>query len=452
MPTLDELQRQRKDKASLIEDIQKGAKASDRDPTEDENEKIDATLEEIDGLDAQIKTIQDNEKRSARIAGVVASQDLTSAQTKKAVTDLPASDIVVSDPEWTKSPTMGFEKPRDFLHAVMLTGNGMPKDKRLKALHAPDAAAGSDEHSTFSDPYGGFTVPEAWAPGIMMVDPEDDPTDALVQKVPMTTQVVHFNARTDKNHTSSVTGGLQVYWRAEADTSTATRMEFEQVKLEASGLLGLSYATEELLARSNITFTAMLANAFSQEFAKKKFYSRLYGTGVGQYEGIEITPSKVAVAKETGQTAATIVLENIMKMRSRCWGYGKAIWIANHDCLPDLMSMVFDTSAGTKTPIWITSAREGEPDMLFGRPLYLSEYCETIGTEGDIVLVNWSDYIEGTLTNLQGADSIHVRFVNHERTFKWWMETGAIHSWRSALTPMKSSTTLSPVVRLAVRA
>ena len=28
---------------------------------------------------------------------------------------------------------------------------------------------------------------------------------------------------------------------------------------------------------------------------------------------------------------------------------------------------------------------------------------------------NWSQYLEGELTPLQSADSIHVRFINHER-------------------------------------
>jgi len=51
----------------------------------------------------------------------------------------------------------------------------------------------------------------------------------------------------------------------------------------------------------------------------------------------------------------------------------------------------------------------------------------------------------------QSAESVHVRFVNHERTFKFWLRNAGAPWWRSALTPNKSSVTLSPFVTLAAR-
>ena len=57
-----------------------------------------------------------------------------------------------------------------------------------------------------------------------------------------------------------------------------------------------------------------------------------------------------------------------------------------------------------------------------------------------------------TLADLQGASSIHVRFIEHEQTFKFWMENDARPWWTAALTPKYSSDTLSPFVTLATRA
>jgi HK97 family phage major capsid protein len=254
----------------------------------------------------------------------------------------------------------------------------------------------------------------------------------------------------DKNHSTSVSGGLTVGRRVETQAATASRMEFEQVILNAQSLFGLAFASEELLARSPVSFVAILEAGFRDEFPAKLINERLNGTGTGMFEGVINAPCIVSVAKETGQAADTIVYENIVKMRSRCWGYGNAIWLANHDTLPQLMLM--NQAVGTGgVVVWQPSAREGEPELLLGRPIVFTEFTKTIGDTGDIVLGNWSQYLEGTLTPMQQAESMHVRFENHERTFKFWVENDGRCWWRSALTPKNSSNTLSPFVKLDSR-
>ena len=84
-------------------------------------------------------------------------------------------------------------------------------------------------------------------PDLLKVQAETDPTASRTTKVPMSSPTVKFNARTDKNHTSSVSGGLQVYRRAETDDVPSTKMAIEQVTLHAHTLMGVAYATEEIL-------------------------------------------------------------------------------------------------------------------------------------------------------------------------------------------------------------
>jgi HK97 family phage major capsid protein len=227
-------------------------------------------------------------------------------------------------------------------------------------------------------------------------------------------------------------------------------MQVEQVKLSATSLTGLSYATEELLTDSAISFAAILERGFRDEFASKILYEKLHGTGAGTLEGVINAAATVSVAKETGQAADTITYQNVVKMRSRCWGYGKAIWLYNQDALPQLMQMYM--SIGTAgVPMWQNSAREGEPDLLLGRPAYPTEYCASIGDTGDIILGNWSEYLYGVRQQLESAESLHVRFEYNERTFRFSMRNAGACWWRAALTPKKSSTTLSPFVKLDAR-
>jgi HK97 family phage major capsid protein len=359
--------------------------------------------------------------------------------------------IVVKENDFSDDPKRGFKDHREFLTCVMHVGRGGRPDDRLRPLFVgKSATAGSDEAGGYSDPYGGVLVPHAFSPDLMTGTAEADPIGAYTTKIPMETPTISFPARVDKNHSSSVSGGLRVYRRAETQAVTASRMELEEVELKASSLMGVSYVTEELLARSLSSYIALLSAGFSDEFAARLIYERLDGTGGGEFEGVLNTPCKISVAKETGQAAATIVWENVVKMRARAWRYSVAIWLANHDTLPQLLQL--NQSIGTGgVPVWQPSGREDHPDVLLGRPLFFSEFAKTLGTTGDLLLGNWSQYLEGTLTPMQDAESVHVRFLNHERTFKFWLENAGRCWWRAALTP-KNGSTLSPFVALDTRA
>jgi HK97 family phage major capsid protein len=410
--------------------------------TAEERTQLKASEKEYDDATAAIKAIEEDDAVRSKAALANQSRGRHSAPN--------AGDrIKVLSEGFEKDPKKGFKDHREFLSLVMDAGNGKSaaiNDPRLKFL-----TAGSDEAGTYGDSVGGFFVPTDFSPDFLQVNPEDDPIAGRTTMVPMGAPAVKIPARVDKDHRTSVTGGLQVTRRAETQTQNPTRMTLEQVELQAFSLFGLSYATEELLTDSPRSFVAILEKGFSEEFTNHMINEKLNGTGVGEYEGINNSPAMLEVPKATGQAAATLVYENILTMRARCWGYTNAIWLANHDCVPQLM--LLNQSVGTGgVPVWQPSAREDHPDTLLGRPLIFTEYTETVGTAGDIVLANWGEYLEGLYQPMNSAESIHVRFVNHERTFKFWMRNAGRGWWRSTLTPKKSAFQMSPFVRLATRA
>ena len=137
-------------------------------------------------------------------------------------------------------------------------------------------------------------------------------------------------------------------------------------------------------------------------------------------------------------------------MRARCYGYSQAVWLANHDTFAQLAVIGGDGNGSGN--LWMQSPAEGRPDMLLGRPIFFSEYAETLGDKGDIMLVNASQIYNGVYQPLQSAESIHVRFVEHERCFKFYKRNDMRCAWKNALTPRKGSNTLSPLVTLAARA
>jgi len=359
-------------------------------------------------------------------------------------------------PAWRDDPKKGFNSPRDFMLKVMQASTeGHTEDPRLLFLRADEslkrqAAVGSDEAGGYSDPYGGFLVPEGFSPNLLQTRLDADPLGGRVTQIPMTAPSVAIPARVDKTHTSSVSGGFRVYRRAETEDVAASRGKFEMVRLTATPLMGISYATEELLTDSPISFAALIEAGFRTEFASKLMDERLNGTGFGQFTGAINSACILSVAKEVGQAADTIVFENIVKMRARCWNYANAVWLYNADCLPTLATMYIAIGA-SGVPAWVASARDGEPDRLWGRPAFATEYLPTVGDTGDILLGDWSQYLEGTYQQIEGAESVHVRFLYNERTFRFTMRNDGGPWWSGVLTP-KNGSTLSPFVKLDARA
>jgi HK97 family phage major capsid protein len=386
--------------------------------------------------------------------------------------------VRAGEPRAAKDPAKGFGSPRDFVLAVIensgLRDRSDVQDERLRPLAMFDkddkmaaselafllpaaftpaqlrAAAGADEQGTYADPYGGFAVPTTRLPGIKTIPFEGDPTAGRTTNVPMATPQIEINARTDKDHSTSVSGGLIVTRKPETKAATASRMATELVTMKATSLFGLSYITEELLTDSPVSFAALVAQGFSDQFPAHILNEKLNGKGGFEMEGILNAACRVTVAKETGQAADTIVFDNVSKMAARMWGFGNSIWVANHDTRPQLCKIALPIGTGG-VAMYQPSEREGFPDMLWGRPVFYTEFAAKLGDVGDLILWNPTQYLEGLYQPLQSAESVHVRFENHERVLKFWLRNAGASWWRSALTPAKSAETLSPIVLLAAR-
>ena len=441
--------------------------------TDDEKPKLAEAEKAVAAFDGRISA----QRKLVRLAEEeVAAEEERIEREDAELAKQPSGRVKVEDPNHTKDPKRGFASHRDFLAAVMKVGRrGVEAaDERIRPLLVRDkdddqaggeaavllplawtpagirAAAGSDEQGEYDDRYGGFTVPSTRLPGLLQIGFEGDPTAGMTQGLPMATPSVEIAARVDKNHTSSVSGGFTVTRRPETVAATASRAQFEMVTLKAAGLFGLAYATEELLTDSAISFMQIIAQGFRTQFAAAMLNEKLRGNGGNEYQGVLNSGCLVTVAAEGGQVADTIVSDNVIKMAARCWGFGSAFWLANHDTRPQLIKLAILVGTGGSL-IYTPSAQMGFPDMLLGRPIYYSEYASKLGDVGDLILGNWSQFLEGIYQPLQSAESAHVRFLNHERAFKFWIRNAGAPWWRSALTPNKSGDTLSPFVTLAAR-
>jgi len=446
MDKLTELKQKRANYIDLAQAINDTATDEGRDVSDEELKQIKAYLDNGETLKAEIealeKSIAEKEALDKRLkADVDALNKSKGSKTTTTGTVQVGKDNILDDPQ------KGFESHKHFFMELMdsikrkeVTHDG------LKIL----AAAGADEQSTVADPFGGFLVPVGFVNTLLKRENEPDPTLGRTMALPMGNPTVKIPARVDEDHSTSVSGGLRVFRKPETESTTASRMQISQVVLTASMLTGVTHVTEELMQDSPQSVAAIIEDGFGDEFRAEMLDEKLNGNGVGEFTGVINAPATISIAKEGGQGADTLLFENFLKMRARVWGYKTAIWMANHDIMEQLGRVKVDTGSGEQ-PLLLPSLKEDVPDVFMGRPIFFSEFMPTVGDTGDIMAINWSQYLDGTYQPLRSAESIHVRFLEHENTFKFWMRNDAAPWWKAALTPRNGST-LSPFVKLDARA
>ncbi len=246
-------------------------------------------------------------------------------------------------------------------------------------------------------------------------------------------------------------GGIRAYWMNEGGTKTPSYPSFAQVALELKKLIGYTTCTDELLEDAP-ALESWIMRAFASEFDFKLADAIINGDGAGKPLGILSAPCLVTVTAESGQGSSTIVAENIIKMWARMYSRGKnkAVWLANDDTFPQLATMALAVGTGG-VPLWMPAGGlSGLPyQTLMGKPLLFTEKCQTLGTAGDIALIDFSQYKIGEKSGLQVATSIHFKFDYDQQSFRFVLRYDGQPTWTSALTPLRSSSTLSPFIVLA---
>jgi HK97 family phage major capsid protein len=258
--------------------------------------------------------------------------------------------------------------------------------------------------------------------------------------------------------TGSRFGGVRVYRAAEADTVTASKPKFGRFEIRLEDLNAICYATERSL-RDAQSLGEVINKAFASEFAYTIDDEILTGDGVGKCLGILSSDATVSVAKEGSQVAATVVAENVMKMHARMPAKLRsgAEWFYNQDVetqFPQLHIKVKNVAGNENVgglPMWAPPNVLAPYHALYGKPGTPVEQCKTLGTVGDFLFLNLKEYLLIKKGGLEIADSIHVRFLYNEKTFRFTYRINGAPSWKSALTPANGSATLSPFISLATR-
>jgi HK97 family phage major capsid protein len=336
--------------------------------------------------------------------------------------------------------------------AVMLAARpGGRTDPRLYEVRA--AGSGLSE-SVPSD--GGFLVQQDFATELLKDTFETGILASRCRRIPISGNAnsLKINGVDETSRASTRYGGIVGYWEDEADLKTKSKPKFRKIELNLKKLIGLCYATDELL-QDAAALEGVIREGFTSEFGFLVDDAIINGTGATQPLGILNAGCLVSVTKETGQKATTIVAENVIKMDSRLFpsSNANAVWLINQNTKPQLYTMSLAVGTGG-IPIYMPAGGLSQLpySTLLGKPVIPIEQAATLGTVGDIILADLSGYILAEKGGIQSDMSIHVRFVYDESVFRFVLRIDGQPVRASALTPYKGSETLSHFVALATRA
>lgn len=272
-----------------------------------------------------------------------------------------------------------------------------------------------------------------------------NPRNFGARQIPLSGNLYRIPALVDKNHSSSVVGGITCSRKPEGGLATASKAEFEHVELKPSKITALAYVTEEMLSDAG-AFAALLPGLFVEAIDAQECSDFIYnGSGVGEPLGMlqASNPSLIAV---TRNTASTVKVQDVTGMKARAYlrNWANYVWLASQDIIPQLLTM----TNGNQT-IYMSSAREGQStDMILGRPVYYTDDAPALGTAKDLALVDATQYIIADNGGVQQQQSIHVRFLYGETTLRFIKRNDGQPLWRAALTPRGGGATRSPFIYL----
>lgn len=300
---------------------------------------------------------------------------------------------------------------------------------------------------------GGFLIPEQMRSDIISLSLGEAIVRPRATVMPMSSLTLGVPTIDETSRVSNIYGGMVFGWAEESETLAASNPRFGRVTLRAQKGYWYANIPNELLD-DGPALTVWLEARLPGFVAFSEDRAFLRGTGVGQPLGVFNAGARIAV---TRTTASKIKYPDILNMLCRMYpaGLDNAVWLANPDTIPQLMSMVqvVQNVAASENvggaPVFVLNAQGDRPISIFGRPLIFTEHASALGAEADLSFIDFRQYLVGDRMTMQVKTSEHIRFQNDETAFRMIERVDGRPWLPQSLTPEFGTNTLSPYVVLA---
>ena len=309
---------------------------------------------------------------------------------------------------------------------------------------------------------GGYTVPTQYAMELLEFRPEDNVLVGFTDDYPMTGRelkmpVLDQTTALGVVGQSNYFGGVVAYWTAEAATRTETEPKFREATLVANELSGYALASRNVLYDNKVALEMRLTKLFGGAVAWYRDYAYLVGDGVGKPRGILGAGATLHVNRATA---------NVISYADICSMYGllmpqsipTAFWVMQQSVLANFLQMADTNGQLVVQPYYATyvQGRVGGPATvrpimsMLGLPIKTTEKVSTLGSTGDLLLIDPKQYFTASRQELEIAASEHYKFINNQITYRF-IYRGDGEPWMNSYFTLQDNTTkISPFVCLDV--
>jgi len=264
---------------------------------------------------------------------------------------------------------------------------------------------------------------------------------------------------------SAIYAGFQLYYKGEITQRTYSDGALDMIGFKIVDLTGFTTLSRDLIADNYIAMDAMAQRVFARAFQWMEDYMSIQGPGGGKPEGYF---NANAALTQTRGTASHIYYADLVGMLKQlhpsCWT--NARWITNVTTVTELTAI--QASAGVyvyqpnalisqamapavidKTTVDKAGLVHRPQGTLLGFPLYFTEKVPTLGTQGDLSLVDPSQYGYAKRQGLEIGLSEHFLFDTDQIAYRFKLRHDGKSLWRAPYQQADgSSTKVSPFVIL----
>jgi HK97 family phage major capsid protein len=332
-------------------------------------------------------------------------------------------------------------------------------DPRIKKLEEYKGRVQSDIMKAGTGPvagdftYGGALIPPGIGAPLVDQALKDTGLWDQMMNIPMSVPSIEFPTPENWDHSSGYYyGGIYATFQGELDTINERRPKFGSIKLSLESAKLASAPSNKMILFSPQSVEAMLRQMMSVALAGLLADKAINGIGAGEPMGyITATPSSGGPGiTVTRNTASHIYSEDVLAMDMAFADRGNGVWLINHNCKTEIRSLY--TVMGLSGQPLYQFANGNQPfESLLNRKIIWTEFCQTLGTKGDIILVDPSQYLRGSLSTGPTFDtSPHVYFLSDQTTIRLVYYCDCRPMWKTYLTPRYATTSyLSPYVMLS---
>lgn len=223
------------------------------------------------------------------------------------------------------------------------------------------------------DTTGGYLVPDVTEKQIIHSLAENN----IVRRL---ATVVHTDG--DDLSIPMVSTMSEAQWLAEGDEMQLASATFSNKRLKPHKLGLMIQVSHELLSDAGVDIPAFLAEAFAEQVASAEEDAFINGDGVTMPQGL-LTANAATVGVTAAGTAAITAEETLALYSSLDEKYRQKAVFMMHEDSANALRLLKDENGRY---LWREALGAGQPDMLLGRPVFISRFMPKMAAGAKPVL------------------------------------------------------------------